>query len=344
MRKIIFNMPFLRTGRLALLPVLFVLASCTVSFTASDAKNSSEWESFSATIKVMNWNLQTFFDGIFDGNEYSDYKSPKSGWSSDKYEERLERLCSVIREMDADVIIMEELEKEAQLQDIANRLSGTFDFSSLYKHGLFARDEGSSIGCGILSRLPIDSVSVHSLDVRTEGKAPSMRPVIQFSLSSKGKSLTIFANHWKSKSSGEAESEIWRKRQEALLARLIKKAGYSGQAILACGDFNKDILEFDIKEKNGEKSNLILHGKDDVEVYSPWICENGSLANPGSYWYKNQWERIDHFFAAGKIEVKDFYAESIGEWADKQGHPLRYQIWNGKGYSDHLPITCTVCF
>ena len=81
------------------------------------------------SLKIVNWNLQTFFDAKFDGNEYDEYKSSKSGWNLTKYEERLNRLATAIKELDADVFVMEELEKEAQLQDIANQLSGTFNFS-----------------------------------------------------------------------------------------------------------------------------------------------------------------------------------------------------------------------
>ena len=339
MKKIKFRPQYKVHGQLMLLvSALMIFVSCS-----QKPEGKAQEDEWSQSIKMMNWNLQTFFDATFDGNEYSEFKNPKSGWNKEKYEERLDRLADVIKEIDADVVIMEELEKESQLQDIANRLSGTFDFSKLYQHGLFAISEGSSIGCAVLSRLPIGEVTVHSLDIRTNGTAPSMRPIIQFSLYLKEKTLTIFVNHWKSKSSGSESSEIWRKKQEILLARLMSKAKNKGP-LLACGDFNKDISEFDISFNKEKERNLILHGKNNIEVFSPWILENGSFALPGSYWYKNNWERIDHFFASGKILLSDFCAENTGKWADSEGRPLRYQQWNGRGYSDHLPITCVVRF
>lgn len=291
----------------------------------------------------MNWNLQTFFDAKFDGTEYTEYKSSKSGWSREKYDARLERLASVIKKLNADVIIMEELEKEEQLQDIANRLSGTFDFSKMYSHAIFATNKGNSIGCAVLSRLPIGDIFVHSIDVRSDAKQPSMRPILEFSVSAKEKTLTIFVNHWKSKSGGAEKSEIWRKRQEQMLANLMEKSCKKGKAVLAVGDFNKDISEF--KQNLSDKTaNIILQGANNFSVYSPWILQNGCLVETGSYWYKDEWERIDHFFAAGSVEIENFCPENAGEWADSEGHPNRYQIWNGKGYSDHLPITCTVKF
>lgn len=296
-------------------------------------------------LKIMNWNLQTFFDSNFDGNEYSEYKNSKSGWSREKYEARLDRLVKVIRQLDADLVIMEEVEKEEQLLDITNRLSGTFNFSKSYKYGCYGSQKGNSIGCAIISRFPLEEVSLHSLDIRSlEEEQPAMRPIIQFNVRVKDKSLTIFVNHWKSKSSGEKESRIWREKQEEQLARLMKKSVYKNHGALACGDFNKDISEFHIKEVSGERENLTLQGKEEIRVYSPWLLADGTFKSPGSYWYKEKWERIDHFFSAGKVTIKDFCAENLGEWADSQGRPLRYKIWNGSGYSDHLPITCRVEF
>ncbi|MBQ4377833.1 MAG: endonuclease/exonuclease/phosphatase family protein [Treponema sp.] len=321
---------------LALACIVLIVSCGTDSCESSGSGNSS-----SKSIRVMNWNLQTFFDASFDGNEYTEYKSSKNGWSSEKYEARLERLCSVIKTLDADVVVIEEIEKEDQIQDVANRLSGTFDFSKLYRYAFFATGESSSIGCAVLSRYPAGEISVHSMDIRGNAEQPSMRPVIQFSLYLNDKTLVFFVNHWKSKSGGEEVSEIWRNRQEKILSNLMYEASKKNRYLIAAGDFNRNITEFTVR--NSAK-NVVLHGNQDFEVYSPWILDNGELKEIGSYWYQNEWERIDHFFAGGDTEITNFCVENLGEWADSDGHPFRYQIWNGKGYSDHFPITCTVKF
>ncbi len=288
-------------------------------------------------ISVMNWNLETFFDGEFDGNEYSEFKNGKSGWSRDKYKVRLERAVSVIKALDCDIVVMEELEKEEQLQDFKNYLSGTFDFSKLYKHGFFAAEDGASIGCGILSRLPIEDVSVHSISVAGASEQPSMRPIIKATFSLDGKKLDLFVNHWKSKSGGAEESECWRDRQEEQLSRLIEGSLEKGHGVVACGDFNRSIEEFQY-EKKGE-ANVVLKGG--ARVRSPWFDESGCLSPVGSYWYDEKWEYIDNFFSASAT-ISDFKCHDSGEWCDSEGHPFRYKVFSGKGYSDHLPISCRV--
>ena len=348
--------------------LLGVMSSCAgVVSCSNDNKAQSE------TITVLNWNLETFFDATFDGNEYSEFKNGKSGWSREKYETRLDRLASVIKTLDADVLVFEELEKEAQLYDISNRLSGTFNFSKLYSHAFFATDAGASIGCGVLSRLPIGEVSVHSLDVRTAGTdQPSMRPILQFSVFVGEKKLVVFANHWKSKSGDtDGVTARWRRLQESVLCRCMRDVVEKAKLpALACGDFNMDILEFasyggsavtvlsDDGSSCGKLSyaaNVFLRGgiatnatdagdSCNFPVYSPWFDAQGNLIEPGSYWYNDAWERIDNFFAAGKVTLSAFSAKTNGAWATSAGKPIRYQIYNGTGYSDHLPIMCKVSF
>ena len=338
--------------------LLGILSSCAGVISCSN-ENSAKTESFT----LLNWNLETFFDASFDGNEYSEFKNGKSGWSREKYEPRLDRLASVIKTLDADVLVFEEVEKEAQLYDITNRLSGTFNFAKLYSHAFFAADEGSSIGCAVLSRLPIGEVSVHSLDVRTgESDQPSMRPIMQFSVfagQSGEKKVVIFANHWKSKAGDTGgETAAWRLRQEAVLSRCMQAVLEKKKVpVLACGDFNMDILEFasyagEPFGADGKKvsvANVLLRSAEGqatggLPVYSPWFDAQGNLLEPGSYWYNDAWERIDNFFCAGEVRLSAFSACTNGPWANSAGKPVRYQLYNGEGYSDHLPIMCTVTF
>ncbi len=113
-----------------------------------------------------------------------------------------------------------------------------------------------------------------------------------------------------------------------------------GGAVLAAGDFNRDIEEFIHEESDG--FNVRLRGSENLMVYSPWLCAASSTV--GSYWYKEHWERIDHFFACGSTKIISFAPQNDGNWADSEGKPRKYKVYNGYGYSDHLPILCKVAF
>lgn len=82
-----------------------------------------------ASLRIVNWNVQTFFDAQCDGNEYSEFIKSRR-WGEEPYKERLRRLCSVIRELDADVFVMEELESASVMHDISNFLAGEWNVKS----------------------------------------------------------------------------------------------------------------------------------------------------------------------------------------------------------------------
>ena len=317
------------------------LFGCDGSFSMESGKEKME------EISVANWNVQTFFDSTNDGCEYDEFISNKK-WGKASYAERLSRLASSIKAIDADVLVMEEIENEAVLHDISNFLAGEWNQKKIYRYACFAKDEGSSIGCGVLSRYPLENLTLHSIDVRTEISMPKMRPLMQLTVCKGEKKLVLFVNHWKSMSGGEDETELWRMWQESVLCKRIMLAEKSNAAILACGDFNRDINDF---KKCGGQEKILLREKADGEcengvcVHSPWFDSGRNLVEPGSYFFRDEWSRIDNFFAAGSIEIVDFYPVTSGPWCDSETHvPEKYQVWSGNGYSDHLPIFCVVRF
>lgn len=303
-------------------------------------------------LRITNWNVETFFDCVSVGSEYSEFlKSNK--WNKEAYIVRLERLCTAIKSIDADVFIMEEIENEGVIHDISNFMAGEWDTKKLYTYGCFAKDEGGSIGCGVISRYPLSDMHVHSLDVRTESESmPEVRPIIEVTVSNGESNLVLIINHWKSKSGGEEVSEKWRNRQEELLAKIIDRCVDDNKAVVACGDFNRDIDGF---EKGATADVVLLRNsitndtssyntQKGVEVITPWY-DDAVIIQPGSYYFDNSWERIDNFFIAGNANCISFSPETKGPWCDSESFiPQKYELWNGNGYSDHLPISCTVQF
>lgn len=321
-----------------------------------------------AKIKVVNWNVQTFFDAQTDGSEYGDFKKSSSGWGRDSYIKRLERLCEAINALDADVFVMEEIENKGVLYDISNKLaSNSWRKKKMYGYGCFYKAPGSSIGCAVLSRHPLSDLKIHSLDIKTENaEQPSLRPIMELTLSAAGKKLILYVNHWKSMAGGEAKTEIWRRWQESVLGKNVYdrvQGGLSGSgsAVLCCGDLNCNITKFAFREdvagfvseggsaKFSDMCNVFLRyiraGNLGVcGVYSPWILSDGRQMDGGSYYYNKAWNTLDHFFSAGSAKISNFTVEDKGHWADEGGIPIGYKVYTGRGYSDHLPISCTVEF
>ena len=316
-------------------PALFAACLCLCSCGNLGRKKNS--------LKIINWNAQTFFDGNNDGIEYPNFVKSKK-WNQDAYKDRLQKLCKAIGKMDGDLVILEEIENIGIVHDISNALAGdNWNPGKVYRYACFAKKQGASIGCAVLSRLPLQDLKVHCLDIQAEpSQAPSMRPLIEVDLLAP-KRLKIFVNHWKSKSGG-GDSCVWRRWQESLLAQKILEAQTddSGAAILCAGDFNQDISEFSLAQADSGQDSV-----PQVELRSPFCGQKVLARSPwldcdsalGSYNFRDKWERIDHFFACGDLTLQDF-APQTGEWSYEDGRPKPFKIHSLNGWSDHLPIAC----
>lgn len=209
----------------------------------------------------------------------------------------------------------------------------------MYNYAAFSKEKNNSIGCGVISKYEINKLSVHALDVRCESDSlPPLRPIMEVELNVSGKNISMFINHWKSKSGGQLQSEKWRLWQENILGRELNNS--RTDILFAAGDFNKDISDF-VRDKN---NNCCFNFIDDLSVknkkmYSPW---NERFNNYGSYYFRGEWEKIDHFFACNQELIKDFEIITAGDITKPDGTPNKYEMYNHQGYSDHLPIRCVI--
>ena len=366
---------------------------------------------------LVSWNVQTFFDGETSGLEYSEFTGTKSGWDSTKYEKRLKNLCQAIAILDADILVLQEIESTAVMQDIANYLPEYMDRGKSYKWMTFGIEKDAAIGCGVFSRVPLGNTYIHQVDSRIYGEQPQLRPLVEVELLLGDKTPRLFICHWKSKSGSEEKAFLWQKEQELLLADclkqlagvsdstvgdldaevsksnigdfddgiadcegdsgeikdghgspttdvtgkniikatgkdiakaagkdlikaagkdLIKAAGYADGAVI-CGDFNRDLEEFTLR------NNRVLIG--DIPVADGWL--HPSVTAEGSYYYKNNWEKIDHIFTWGTVHIESFDALTNELWTIPEGDeiiPHKYTVWKGTGFSDHLPVGAVLRF
>lgn len=353
-RLVVFRKEFL--AFLLLFSMFFFGCGCSQLFDSSSGVLSFRKVEDSG-LTIVSWNLQTFFDAASCGKEYEDFLGKKSKWTEEKYKIRLERLCEYMKNMNADIYCFMEIENMAVIQDIANTLQSGLSGMS-WPYAYFTKEEDASLGSAVFSKYQAESFTAHSLAcqaaVQTEAFSdfpvgesltqPSMRPLMElrFSLASLSdfgaQKFVLFVVHWKSKSGGAKESNVWRNCQEAVLSSRIEKALSAGYSVVACGDFNKDLAEFKFSKT---PESIELKGNfNTVTVKSPWFSSSDS----GSYFFQEEWSRIDHFFLAGNVGCLSFRTLCSGDHVTSAGIPYSYDVWTGNGYSDHLPLACQLSF
>jgi len=94
-------------------------------------------------------------------------------------------------------------------------------------------------------------------------------------------------------------------------------------------------------ESSTEKPPRGSYFPDDIPaLYSPWNDE----LNKGSYYYKNDWETIDHFllsdtlFTGSGWDYESSLVVNHAPFSSMNDIPASYLPRNGRGLSDHFPL------
>jgi endonuclease/exonuclease/phosphatase family metal-dependent hydrolase len=317
-------------------------------------------------ITVATWNVQALFDGRVDGTEYPDYAG-SSGWTEEKYRERLDRIgqaVSRIADGGPDVLVLLETENAAVAEALA---SGPLA-SCGYRWYARAGNPGAALGLSVFSRYPLSRTVVHGVSSRGE-EAP--RPILEARVDAGTAPLVIFACHWKSKLGGDAQTEPMRRASASVVARRLERLALDepGLDALVLGDLNESYDEFVLR--GGRYATALLPDTETAEkaaardgaprpllviadrappaaaavvravpVFSPWP----SSSWPGSYAYRQKWEKIDHILANANLfdgrgwEYSCFRVVDAEPLTAASGYPAAYNPRTGAGYSDHLPL------
>ena len=171
---------------------------------------------FSSKLKIATYNVENLFDDKISGSEYSDFKSNR--WNSAKYQQKLRKISRVLRELNADVVALNEIENENVIKELAN-LSG-------YKFYKFATLKGSPVGLGLLSRYRISDSEIYVVpDVKT-------RPILMSRVEFEGHSIEFFIAHFPA-----AKNPI---KHRIAAANTMKKAVKNSKNGVILGDLNSN--------------------------------------------------------------------------------------------------------
>jgi endonuclease/exonuclease/phosphatase family metal-dependent hydrolase len=307
-------------------------------------------------ITIMSYNVHNLFDDVDDGSEYVEFRSKKSIWGTEKFEEKLKRLAQVIRKScfkGADVIALQEVENFNALKLLRDRyLTGMG-----YNYAVVAPQEGIAVRVALLSRIPIRKVRCHSM---AEWQGRPLRNILEAELEYKGNTFFIFNNHWKSKSGGVRQTEEPRLYAASVILRRIRSIleERPDADIVILGDLNENVEEY--VEVRGEMSggyqtalipmsapfeesygtnSIFLADRPEAAglfngrlvLYEPWYELDPQ--ERGSYLFQGRWQTPDHILlSAGFFDGQGLAYEQGDFKVEKSDLMLKWV------YSDHLPL------
>ncbi len=309
------------------------------------------------SVKVATYNVENLFDLKKSGHEYQEYiPYSKSNWDDKNYKTKLKNLSKVIRDIDADVIALQEIESKQALDDLKYQLKRD---GLYYRYAKIADAKNTTIKVALLSKIPF--VYTKELVV---GYSYAFRNILEVKLKVGNEDLYIFVNHWKSKAGPESMRIAYAKA----LKQRVEELG--NKNIIALGDFNSHYEEYKIFKRkrklndtdgitginhilgtiNYQTNSSSVKNIKQNEFYNLWydIEENERY----SYIYKGKKEALDNILISSALldhKGLDYQASSLENFSPaylfKGKNIYRWQMSRGKvrrhktkGFSDHLAV------
>ncbi|RKY94232.1 MAG: hypothetical protein DRQ01_02860 [Ignavibacteriae bacterium] len=310
---------------------------------------------------VAFWNLQNLFDTVDDPEKNDESFLPDGDmeFTPERLDKQMYNLSRVIRSMNngkgPDLLGVCEVENEAVLESMVNKFLPDLGYKIAYMES----PDNRGIDNGLLYKT--DKFKLLNLQADTVYLADSWPTRLIFGvnlLTQNDEKVTIFVNHWPSRSRGQEESEPSRIAAAQTLRDAVDRIFATDEAakIFIIGDFNDEPVNVSLLETlkayplKCDSIHAEFEEKSSSELYnlSYSAFENGL----GTYKYRDDWNMLDQVIISGSLitdenflyvcnsfEVyKPYYI--VTQSGKYKGAP--FPTYGGRrylgGYSDHYPV------
>jgi endonuclease/exonuclease/phosphatase family metal-dependent hydrolase len=167
-----------------------------------------------------------------NGSEYPEYIPNFKGWDERAHSTKLANTAKVIKDMNAEIVALQEIENENALKELLAELKKN---GVEYPYYEITKNEKTAVQNALISKFKI--LSYKELPVKGQYRD---RPILKATLQIGKNELIVYANHWKAKTGPESK----RIEYADTLAADIK--GLScGTDFVALGDFNSNYNEME---------------------------------------------------------------------------------------------------
>lgn len=210
------------------------------------------------TMTIATFNILNLFDSM-DDPYHQDERANAKLW------EDMERLAGHIHQIDADILVLEEVENRGYLDQFNRALLADLGYRHVV---LIEGNDKRGIDVAVLSRIPVGPVTSYRHLRFPDENGREMyfrRDLLQVRIEpDKGRPFDVLAVHLKSQYGGE-RSDVIRLGEARMLRRVVDGllAEDSGARLIVCGDFNDEIGSPTLQTILGEGENKLASFFDD---------------------------------------------------------------------------------
>jgi len=245
-----------------------------------------------------------------------------------KPEHRIKQIARAIRQLDADVVALQEVENQSIVQTMVEQYLSDMRYRHIVVQPTNSR---YGLNLGLISRRPILSITSYRL---LKLKMPKGMPYRRFTRDlmqvklqiTDKKTLDLFVVHFKSQrdSTGDPHSKVWRQAEAAATLKIIRQTIQNGSGsdwIIVAGDLNATRKSPILKLLLGGKKPLLI----DVHDHLPANERITYLRPPHR-------STIDYILASSNLSQHTHIGSA---------QVLANPKWLGG--SDHAPVVATFC-
>lgn len=322
------------------------------------------WANAKDSARIAFYNVENLFDTIDEPMTIDSEYMPNSKlqWTQQRYDAKLKNIAKVVEEMGfPSVMGLVEVENRRVLNDLTTK---TALKTQNYGIAHFESPDERGIDCALIYKkadFTVKNAKPHRINFPMD-KADRTRDILEVSGILRGIAVTVFVNHWPSRSGGAAESAPKRIYVGQVLRRAVDslfKTDANARVIIM-GDLNDDpndksVLE-GLKAVYWNRDTLPKPIIDKNAIYD--LAAGVKRSGNGSYFFKGEWEVIDQMMVSGSFldgrsklvtaDAETIFNADFLTYKDRSGRKLPNRTYTGPiyrgGFSDHFPVYLMVYF
>ena len=325
-------------------------------------------------LKIATYNLNNLFDEKTDDCDYSSAQ----GWNPTSVSAKISNLAQVIKEIDADIIGINEVENRALLKRLRDAISAAggpeYPYLAYAEGGPGSNYEATHRACyldiALMSRFPLIAFNSEECSFKRELNQeitcsdrqitiPETRPALSAEVDLDNDAqgdMLLLVNHWISNVTNTNDLCTPAQRHSRA-AQQIRGWVHDyidedvSRPVIILGDLNSEetetALSVDLSAELDYDSLTDAH-----QLYNSWgeLDLSSSSINNNSYYYSSdrKWYRIDHIIVSANLReggespwrlVRNSTVTFHPDYMlTSSGTPLKFSQSNLTGYSDHLPV------